>query len=169
MKRSPMPDRRTWMRRKTRLRSTKPLVRQQPLREVSERRAQAAGKPARSRDTGPDRNTRHLVAERDDWRCFCCGTPVLDRPSNLQHRDARGMGGTSDPLTNSPANLITLLGTPTTLCHGRVEKRLAGDNAAGYWLKNGQVPAETPVWHWRFGWVLLDHDGGMTLVEGDAA
>jgi hypothetical protein len=138
------------------------------MNEVSPGRAEAAGRPVR-RDTGPDRATRLLCAERDDWRCFSCGTATLDRPSNLQHRDARGMGGTSDPLSNSPANLITLCGTPLTLCHGRVEKRLAGDNLAGYWLKNGQDPATTKVWHWRFGWVLLDHDGGLTPIERDAA
>jgi hypothetical protein len=142
------------------------LVRRTPLRQVSVKRAAASGRPARPRDTGPDRTTRGLVLERDDWRCFCCGAVVLGQPHNLQHRDARGMGGTSDPAANSPANLITLAGTPITGCHGRVEKRGAADNDRGYWLKNGQAPEDTRVWLWRLGWVLLGDDGEVTPLRG---
>ena len=39
---------------------------------------------------------------------------------------------------------------------------------AGYWLRNGQDPARTPVWHWELGWVLLHHDGTMTITESGA-
>lgn len=78
------------------------------------------------------------------------------------------MGGSKDPLRNSPANLITLLGSATTECHGRVEKFHAADNAAGYWLKTGENPADTPVVHWRYGPVLLGHDGTVTPLAGAA-
>lgn len=150
--------------RRTKLVAHKPLERRSPLREVSLKRADSSGKPARPKDTGPDRATRQLVLERDDWRCFCCGTPILGRPYSLQHRDPRGMGGSKNPLKNSPANLITLLGSATTDCHGRVEGRHVADNVAGYWLKTGQDPAVTPVLHWRYGPVLLDDAGGVTLL-----
>lgn len=108
--------------------------------------------------------TRDLVLERDDYSCFCCGKPLLGEQYSLQHRDARGMGGSSDPLIHSPANLILLAGSALTECHGRVERRGEADNVAGYWLKTGQDPAKTLVLHWRYGPVLLGHDGSITPV-----
>lgn len=125
-------------------------------------------KPARPQRTGPDRATRDLVAKRDDFRCFCCGVPLLGEPASVQHRDARGMGGTTNPLINSPANLILLAGTGTSGCHGRVERRSGDDNRLGYWLRNGQKPERTPVFHWWLGWVLLGHDGAMDPLRGAA-
>lgn len=110
------------------------------------------------------RATRDLVADRDEHCCFCCGVPLLGKVSSLQHRASRGMGGSSDPLIHSPANLIMLAGSGITGCHGRVEQRGEADNIAGYWLRNGQVPADTPVLHWRLGPVLLGHDGSVTEV-----
>lgn len=157
------------LQRRTRLTAKTGLTRRTPLREVSPKRAASSGKPTRPRDTGPDRATRALVLERDDWRCFCCGTPILGQPYSLQHRDSRGMGGSKNPLKNSPANLITLLGSATTDCHGRVEQRHAADNVAGYWLKTGQDPAATPVLHWRYGPVLLGHDGSVEPIGRAAA
>jgi hypothetical protein len=110
------------------------------------------------------RATRELVYERDELSCFCCGVSLLGQPFSLQHRDARGMGGSSDPLIHSPANLILLRGTGITECHGRVEQRGEADNVAGYWLRHGQDPAETPVLHWRLGPVLLTHEGAVVPV-----
>ena len=40
------------------------------------------------------------------WRCARCGKDVTYVQSSIQHRKARGMGGTNDPSINSPANLI---------------------------------------------------------------
>lgn len=161
--------RRAWLDRHTELRSRTSLKRYQPLAQVSAKRAAVGGQRGRPKDTGPDRATRELVYERDDWCCFCCGVPLLNQPRSLQHRDDRGMGGTRRPEVNSPANLILLAGSGVTACHGRVERRCPVDNDRGYWLKHGQDPATTPVWHWRHGWVLLDHTGGMALAGGDAA
>jgi hypothetical protein len=157
MKRAPLA-------RNTPLKPGKPLARRTPLRVMSAKRAALMPKARRPKDTGPDRATRGLVLERDDYSCFCCGRPVIGKDHSLQHRDARGMGGSSDPTVNSPANLITLLGSATTECHGRVERFLRDDNVKGYWLKSGQKPEETPVLHWRLGPVLLGHDGSVTEV-----
>ena len=52
------------------------------------------------------------------WRCARCGKDVTYIQSSIQHRKARGMGGTNDPSINSPANLIVLCGSGTTGCHG---------------------------------------------------
>ena len=53
--------------------------------------------------------------------------------------------------------------------HARVEARHTADNVAGYWLKTGQIPEDTPVLHWRLGPVLLGHDGSVEPVERAAA
>ena len=137
----------------------KALVRRTPLRTSREKRT---GR----RDTGPDRTTRELVLERDDWRCACCGASVWGRPFSRQHRDARGMGGTSRPEANSPVNLIVLCGSATSPggCHLACEQRDQRLNELGFWLKHGQDPATTPVAHAVYGWVLLLPDGGVDVL-----
>lgn len=64
--------------------------------------------------------TRELVYRRDYRSCARCGRFILGYGS-IQHRKARGMGGTSDPRVNDPRNLILLCGSGTTGCHGWVE------------------------------------------------
>lgn len=123
-------------------------------------------------DTGPDRGTRELVLERDDYRCASCSIPILGKPYSLQHRNARGMGGTSNPAANSPANLITLCGSATSPggCHLLCEQRDREMHALGFWLENGQDPAATPVLHAVHGWVLLSPDGEVwPIPTGGAA
>ena len=108
--------------------------------------------------SNPTAKTRKLVLARDDYACVCCHVPIWSLPFDLQHRDARGMGGTSNPLANSPINLITLL----RRCHRRVESRQnPDDNTKSYWLRMGQDPALTPVTYWdrRVAW--LTTTGGL--------
>ncbi len=123
-----------------------PLQRRTPLRArtpMLSAKAVPAGKrpPAQRkppRDTGPDRRTRALVLERDGYQCARCGRPAGPGtgPYSLQHRKARGVGG-----DNSPANLLLLCGSATTLCHGHVEARTdPHDLAAGYRLESWQDP-----------------------------
>jgi hypothetical protein len=117
-----------------------------------------------SRDTGPSRKVRKLVLERDGCCCVCCGKSVIGQVYSLQHRDARGSGGTSDPMANSPVNLVTMLGDGITGCHGRVELREdPADGTKGYRLETGQDPALTRVWRVNeFGvgrWSWPTHDG----------
>jgi hypothetical protein len=98
------------------------------------------------RYTGPTKAVRKLVLARDRYACVCCGRSVLGQPYSLQHRVARGMGGTSDPAINYPENLLTMLGTGTTGCHGRVESRSDPDDRKnGYWLHRGESPLLIPV------------------------
>ena len=119
-----------------------------------------------ARETGPDRTTRELVLERDDYACACCGNSVLYGPYSLQHRAARGMGGTSRLEINSPVNLITLCGSATSPggCHLACEQREIRLNELGFWLRSGQDPATTPVAHAGYGWVLLLPDGDVRVL-----
>lgn len=154
--------------RRTPLKAKTPLRRGGPLRQSSPK----PGKPASSKspkDTGPSAAVRKLVLERDGYRCFCCGRSVLGQEYSLQHRQPRQMGGTSKAEINSPANLVVLLGSATTECHGRTESRREESNRLGYLLRSWQKPERTPVFHRHLGWVLLDDEGGMTPVRRAAA
>lgn len=153
---------RSRLRRRTRLVARSELKRYKPLREVSEKRAAASGRPARPRDTGPDRATRDLVLERDGG-CVVCGTG----PYGLQihHRKPRRLGGSSDPAINAPSNL-------TSACedhHAWIESHRAKALGLGLLLHDKADPAEVPVLHHLYGWVLLHDDGSVTQVSGDAA
>lgn len=131
------------------------LIRRTPLRSKAE-------KTRRPKDTGPDRTTRETVLERDDWRCVACSKVVLNQPYSLQHRVARQMGGTSDPASNSPVNLITLCGSATTPdgCHLWCEQRSGEASDLGYWMPSWRNPADVPVHHALHGLVYLTDDGG---------
>jgi hypothetical protein len=95
----------------------------------------------RARDTGPDARTRELVLERDGYACVCCGRSIIGQQYSIQHRKRRSQGG-----TNSPSNLITLLGTGITRCHGRIDSRIdPHDEAKGYTVRGGFDPAQIPV------------------------
>jgi len=108
------------------------------------------------------RTTLSLILQRDDLRCFCCGTPLRDRPYRIHLR--RRPDGTPGPQAVNPANLILLAGDSTG-CHGRVEQRTDADHAAGYWLLPGEDPETTPARHWRLGPVLLASDGSLTPAQ----
>ena len=146
-----------------------PLVRKTPLRQVSERRAAKAGKPhPKPKSTGPDRATRELVLERDDYRCVSCGLPIMGQQYSLQHRKARGVGG-----DNTPANLIVLCGSATSPggCHLAAEQRGAQSLDLGYWVPSWQHPADVPVMHFVHGRVWLTDTGEVSYsppgLEGD--
>lgn len=123
--------------------------------------------PTRS---GPDRDTKALVMERDEWRCACCGTPVRGREYSRQHRVARGSGGTRRLVINSPANLVLLCGSATTpdRCHARAEQRDPDMYAAGFWLHAVEDPLTVPVRHAVHGLILLNMAGGWTPAPAKA-
>ena len=115
---------------------------------------------------------REIVLERDDYTCACCGNSVWQRPYSLQHRVARGMGGTSNPAANRPSNLITLCGSATSPsgCHLLAEERNQAMNELGFWLRNSQRPALEPVAHALYGWAyLLDEEPWVMPTERGGA
>lgn len=94
-------------------------------------------KRAAKKDTGPSRKVRNLVLERDGRACVCCGRSVIGQVYSLQHRKRRSQGG-----TNSPSNLVTVLGDGTTGCHQRIDSRKdPHDEARGYTVRSWDDPA----------------------------
>ena len=109
-------------------------------------------------DTGPDEATRQLVLTRDGYACVCCGKSIIGQQYSIQHVKRRSQGG-----TNTATNLITLLGTGITACHGRIDSRVdPRDEYRGYTVRSWGDPAVTPMWLVTgFGsrWVLRLPDG----------
>lgn len=143
MRRSAMPPRKTPMARTAALDVTARLA-------SASRTARYRKAP---RDTGPSRAVRALVLERDGYACVCCGTSIIGRPYSLQHRLRRSHGG-----GNSPANLITVLGTGTTGCHERIDSRRdPSDEAKGYTVRSWDDPLLIPVM------IFSPHGSGITM------
>src|ERR1039458_5875279 len=93
-------------------------------------------------DTGPDAATRQLVLTRDGYACVCCGKSIIGQQYSIQHVKRRSQGG-----TNTATNLITLLGTGITACHGRIDSRVdKRDEYRGYTVRSGGDPTATQMW-----------------------
>lgn len=100
-------------------------------------------------------DTRAEVQARDNYRCVRCGNgDGAGLPLQAHHRQPRGMGGSSDPKSASPANLITLC----LSCHGWVESHRTQAEALGFIVRHGIDPATVPVWIDGYRW-MLRHDG----------
>ena len=98
------------------------------------------------KSTGPSREVREIVAERDKWRCVRCGRDVTTYPANFQHRKPRGMGGTKDPAINLPSNGILLCGSGNaTGCHGWVETHREEAHEQGWSIPWWQDATTYPV------------------------
>jgi hypothetical protein len=108
-----------------------------------------------------DTETRALVLNRAGHRCEACGIGVHTRLGySAQHRHPRGMGGTTArPWINYASNILVMCGSATTGCHGAAERRVPGLHDRGFWLKSGQVPADTPVQLFDRTWVELTDTG----------
>jgi len=102
--------------------------------------------------TGPDLATRQLVADRDMRRCVRCGGPG----QQIHHRKPRGMGGTSDPAINSPANLVLLC----LDCHAYIESHRAEACADGWLVGREADPEMVPVVS-LFGHLTFHADGSV--------
>lgn len=139
-------------------------MRRTPLKRHAGLRARPSTRRGAVRNTGPDAKTRQVVCAREDWRCAACGISVIGRPYSIQHRIARGMGGTSRPGANTLPNLILLCGSATTpgSCHQACEQRDPDMHGRGYWLWSWEDPAEVPVMLASF------HDSGMTVWLTDS-
>lgn len=101
---------------------------------------------------------RRQVIERDGSRCQWCGRYVRTEAGwySLQHRRARGMGGSRRAATDAPANLVLVCGTGTTECHGYIESHPAEAAARGFRVSSSADPARVE---------LIDAAGRIRLLE----
>lgn len=84
------------------------------------------------------REFRRICMERDNWTCQECGAVATE----VQHRVARGAGGTSDPVVAfSPANGVGLCGDSHRLAESRDQEM----HDRGFWLRQDEDPAGVPV------------------------
>lgn len=113
------------------------------------------------RNTGPTPETRLAVLMRDGYRCVQCGE-ALEFVWECHHRRPRGMGGSRDPQTNSPANLIAL--HPD--CHQWIESRREEALENGWLVPQGKNPAEWAIAHALHGVVYLLDDFTWVPVAG---
>lgn len=180
------------MKRGARLKTSKPLVRKTPMRQVSDKkaaewasgeakasstiarrpvmRAVAAVKPKRLKLTGPSDAVVRRVLDRDGDSCVRCGLGLSgDRGTgwSVHHRKLRSQGG-----DNSLSNLVALCGHGSAGCHGYAHARPTRARREGGWiLRSTDDPASYPVVHALRGFVFLDADGGWSQShpEGVAA
>lgn len=90
---------------------------------------------------------RAAIYEVGSGRCIGCGRSDL----TAQHRCARGMGGSRNPLRSTPANGVPLCGSGTTGCHGWTEHHPTDAGALGWRLQDHEDQLAAPFWT-RFGW-----------------
>lgn len=113
---------------------------------------------------------RAIVLERDQNTCQRCGVNVLYKLASVQHRIARGRGGSASERVWTPANLVLMCGSATTpgSCHDFVEHQGREQGKADGWvlpMNNPSIdPATEPLLTFR-GWVLLDDLGSRTPCD----
>lgn len=75
------------------------------------------------------------------------------------------MGGTRQPNTNSPSNLILLCGDGVQGCHGHIEQNRASARIEGYNVPQFVAnPESIPVKYWDGKSYKLNNDGTRTVV-----
>lgn len=89
------------------------------------------------------------LCEARTWKCLAPGgrLEVLPRHRvSIQHRLARGMGGSRRHDIHELPALLVLCGDGVTGCHGWVEARRPGMEERGLWVRNGVMrPGDVPV------------------------
>lgn len=79
------------------------------------------------------------------------------------------MGGTRQPNTNSPSNLILLCGDGVRGCHGHVEQNRSEARKEGFNIPQFVVnPESIPVKYWDGRTYRLNDDGTRTAVFADS-
>lgn len=104
---------------------------------------------------------RLVVDARDAGRCRRCGHAVGEDFSR-HHRIPRGAGGSSR--VDRPSNLVTVCGSGTTGCHGRIESRRDEHKVLGWILPklNLSIDTESEPLFTIDGWVCFDDQGAVT-------
>lgn len=156
---------RTRLQRKTPLRAKSPRVGSTPSQRAA-RIVRAAIGRKRRRVTAEERSARAIVGRRSAGVCEGCGVrPATD----WAHRVGRGQQGGWSPVNG--LHLCSDLAAPDGLrgCHEWSHSRRAHAEDLGWIVPSTADPATVPVWHARFGWVLLLEDGDVVKAGEVAA
>lgn len=94
-----------------------------------------------------------LVDDRELQRCVRCGAVIWENGSR-HHRKLRSRGG-----VDAAENIVLACGSGTTGCHGWMHANPAEATRLGYIVSRWGDPADTPILHSLYGWVLLLPDG----------
>lgn len=104
-----------------------------------------------ARRTGPSAKTQRAAQARDDYTCQWGGDALGEDMGDLQHRRARGAGGSRLVEINSPANLVLICRDH----HRHIEAHPAEAISRGFRLGIGELPEYTPITDWTgTRWVL---------------
>ena len=90
---------------------------------------------------------REIVFARDNHTCVVCGAPA----TNVHHRLLRSRAP-KDPLLHNPCNLISVCGSGTTGCHGRIHANPQWAHKHGYMVHSWDEPE-------RVKCEILEEDG----------
>ena len=102
--------------------------------------------------TGFTSRVRLLVRTRagsgwaGDACCESCGVHLGEHGGQVQHRLARGSGGSKNPVVGSAANAALMCGTAQSLCHGAAESRDPDYDMEkrGFVIRHGKGPEFDP-------------------------
>ena len=119
---------------------------------------------------------KRQIVDRQDGACCVCGVMCIDpldyrplREYSFQHRRARAMGGSRDPITSSAANGLLVCGSATTGDHQQIEAHPAWAAGRGFRVGSWEDPAEVSVVVYGYGRVRLSADGGYVPCGQDGA
>lgn len=99
-----------------------------------------------------------------------CGRPLNREARGIDwsahHIEARGMGGSKAPWTNTAANGVAVCGSGTTGCHGYIESHREHAETLGFLIRRTGVlrPGQVPIKHFIHGVVYLREDGDVDPV-----
>lgn len=108
----------------------------------------------------PTKIVREICWKRDRGACVRCRHTLRPGFAELQHRKARGMGGTKVEWINQPANLIWLCSS----CHRLVESAEREEGVLFGYVILGSELAENAELLYHHRWARLDDDGGVTYL-----
>lgn len=97
------------------------------------------------------------------YACERCGRAVSAGACQIHHRKPRGLGGSSDPLINSPSNLLLLC----SRCHIEVERDRTVAYEQGWLVRYRHDPARFPVWLAGRGFCFLTAHGDVEEIDDD--
>jgi hypothetical protein len=106
---------------------------------------------------------RDMIWEREQHHCAACGRLLASTDwHSLQHRRARGMGGTRRVESAQATNGLLVCGSATSRggCHLAIESHPAWALSKGYRVGQTRDPATIPVWIHNTGWMYLTVEGG---------